>query len=730
MEHNDKETVEYSPDGGSSPKRDSSTPGNIPHFPGYQIEGELGRGGLGVVYRGRDLTLNRPVAIKVLSSSEGTEHQRNRILDEARKAAALEDRCIVTVFGVIENEGHSAIVMELVDGHELNNVSAVLEPKQLAKIFAEVARALATAHEAGILHRDIKPQNIVVTPAHEVRILDFGLSIHVTDTSEEQGFSGTVAYAAPERLQGALSSPPSDIFSLGVLIHESLTGRHPFSKLGKPPTVSSILAGDPVIPREIRPEIPADLEKLCLACLAYKPENRPSAQEVHQSLLNILIDRPVQLASGRAQDHVINRIEEHVSTIEKWQQLGMVENRDRDKLRWFYRKILEGDDMWPTETRKMQPGEIGLYACVWISIVVSFLCGIYYNTDVGPTISWIVPLAITAALASASYLVEGTHQHRIRPLFFSGSILALIPCMIAILSRFVWVPDENSSKELFAFAGIANRTLFLSGLIGLILSVVRLNLTQFSFYAWLSACLLAFTHGSVLLLLGFLDWSDGQRSIGILSMSISWFVGMGFESMHKPRFARAFHWTSAITTVAGLFLLGTTPLLQWIGWSTGDRDIDIGWSLAIGGLALTATSTLLESSHRLERRRIALFHEWISPLFLIGGLTMAALDAIPWKDNPVSMTGQLSLLFLFACAVFYSILTSRYWRPRYMLACLSGTAILIYIVPQYKLISTSTFMIACSLISLLVAFGFYGKMILANRVKVESKPEPLPLQDD
>ncbi|OUU25742.1 MAG: hypothetical protein CBC13_01675 [Planctomycetia bacterium TMED53] len=730
MAQNDKETVEYSANEGPTPNRDLSTPANLPHFPGYQIEGELGRGGIGVVYRGRDLTLNRPVAIKVLSSSEGTEDQRNRILEEARRAAALEDRCIVTVFGVIESEGHSAIVMELIDGHELNNVSAVLEPKQLAKIFSEVSRALATAHEAGILHRDIKPQNIVVTPAHEVRILDFGLSIHVSDTVAEQGFSGTVAYAAPERLQGAVSSPSSDIFSLGVLIHESLTGRHPFSKLGKPPTVSSILAGDPVIPREIRPEIPADLEKLCLACLSYKPENRPTAQEVHQALLNILIDRPVQLASGRAQDHVVNRIEEHVTTIEKWQQLGMVENRDRDKLRWFYRKILEGDDMWPTETRKMQPGEIGLYACVWISIVVSYLCGIYYNNDLGPTLSWTIPLAITGALASASYLVEGTHQHRIRPLFFSGSILSLIPAMIAVLSRFIWVPDDGSSTELFGYAGIANRTLFLSGLIGLVISVVRLNLTQYSFYAWLSAALLAFTHGSVLLMLGFLDWSSGQKSIGILSMSISWFVGVGFESMYKPRFARAFHWSSAITTVVGLFMLGTTPLLKWIGWSTGDRDIDTGWSLAIGGLLLTLTSTLLESSHRLERRRIALFHEWISPFFLIGGLTLAANEAIPRGDDAISVIGQLSLLFLFGCALFYSVLTSRYWRPRYMLACLSGTAILIFLVPKYQIMSTTAFLITCSLVSLLVAFGFYWKMILANRVKVEAKPEPLPLRDD
>ncbi|MAJ29396.1 hypothetical protein CBD41_08565 [bacterium TMED181] len=729
MEQNEKDTVEFSPTEKPSPRSDHRGDGDPPSFPGYQIEGELGRGGIGVVYRGRDLTLNRPVAIKVLSSSEGTLNQRTRILQEARKAAALEDRCIVTVYGVIENDGHSAIVMELIDGHELNNVSAVLEPKQLAKIFSDVARALSAAHEAGILHRDIKPQNIVVTPSHEVRILDFGLSIHVSDNHEEQGFSGTVAYAAPEILQGAQASPSADIYSMGVLIHECLTGRHPFSKLGKPPTISSILAGDPSIPRELKPEIPADLERLCLACLSYRPENRPSAREAYQALLNILIDRPVQLASGRAQDHVVNRIEEHVSTIEKWQQLGLVENRDRDRLRWFYRKVLEGDDMWPTETRKIRPAEIGLYACVWIAIVVAYLCGVYYNKDMGSTWSWLLPLGITTALATAAYLVKGTIQHRIRPLFFSGSILAAIPTMIAILSRFVWVPDEGSSRDLFGFAGIANRTLLLSGLVSLVVSVMRLNLTQFSFYAWLSAGLLAFTHGSVLLLLGFLDWSDGQRALGILSLSISWLVGTGFESMTKPRFARPFHWSSSLAIVCGLTMLGMTPLLKWVGLTSGLRGVDTGWSLAISGLILTGISTFLENSHRLERRRIALFHEWLSPVFLISGLTMAANAAIPRGDS-TDTVGYLSLLLLFGSAVFYAILTAKYWRPRYMLACLSGTAILVYTVPKYPVFSTSGFLITCALGSLLVAFWFYWKMIMSNKPTQLQKPEPLPLRED
>jgi serine/threonine-protein kinase len=106
--------------------------------------------------------LNRPVALKVLTSDKWDEEQRQKVLDEARRTAAPGDRCIVTIFGVLEHEGQSAIAMELVGGHELQSVASVLEPRQVAKIIAEVCRAVASAHSAGILHRDLKPQGVRV----------------------------------------------------------------------------------------------------------------------------------------------------------------------------------------------------------------------------------------------------------------------------------------------------------------------------------------------------------------------------------------------------------------------------------------------------------------------------------------------------------------------------------------------------------------------------------------
>ena len=115
---NNDETVEYKPETTAATPQPRSGDSTIPEFPGYILEGELGRGGLGVVYRGRDVTLNRPVAIKVLTTAEGSQKQRQKVIEEARRAAALGDRCIVTIYGVIEHQGNSAIVMELVENGE------------------------------------------------------------------------------------------------------------------------------------------------------------------------------------------------------------------------------------------------------------------------------------------------------------------------------------------------------------------------------------------------------------------------------------------------------------------------------------------------------------------------------------------------------------------------------------------------------------------------------------
>lgn len=727
---NNDETVEYRPESDPAPPRTGFGDSSTPEFPGYILEGELGRGGLGVVYRGRDLTLNRPVAIKVLTTAEGSQEQRQRVIEEARRAAALGDRCIVTIYGVIEHQGNAAIVMELVDGHELQNVSSVLEPKQIAKIISEASRAISVAHHAGILHRDLKPQNLVVTPGHEVRILDFGLSIEMNSNAVEEGFSGTVAYAAPERLRGQAATPASDIFSLGVLFHETLTGRHPFAKLGKPPTISSILAGEPTLPRALRPEIPQDLERICLACLAFKPEQRPSADEVHQALISFLAGQPVQMKSAVVTDHLLNRVQEHVGTIEKWQDLGLVNKRERDQLRWHYRRVLEGDDLWPTETRQLRVGELGIYICIWTSIVASYFTALIYRLDVGTPFSWLLPLGTSATLGIAGILSQQFAKKRVTPLFFGGAIISLMPTLVALLTAMIWVPSLNNEAELFGKAGIANRTLFFSSLVCLIAAVIRLNRTGVSFYSWVAAALYAATHFSLLLLAGYLTWEEGPQSLGILSITIAWMMGTGFERMQKSRFARPFHWLGGLSLVVGLYMLAKVPLLSWIGVDFLNSQTTAGWSLAISGFLLLIITYLLENSIRLERRRISNYLEWACPAFILGGLYQAALSSKPIQDWDSSAGLWLTIgPFIGAVAMFIA-LTARAWKPRFMISAMAGIALSVHLIRHHDLIPVKPMLLLVSFGGLLLAAAFYIRMELATHTKRQEKPLPPPIDQD
>ncbi len=727
MGPDDEETVEFIPD--SAP---ADTDGAVPEFPGFSIEGELGRGGLGIVYRARDLTLNRPVALKVLSSHQADHEQRQAILEEARRTAALGDRCIVTIYGVLEYQGHSAIAMELVDGHELQNVSSVLEPRQIAKIISEVAGAVSSAHKAGILHRDIKPQNIVVTPTHEVRILDFGLSIEVDSTDIEEGFSGTIAYAAPERLRGEPANTATDIFSLGVLFHEALTGRHPFAKLGKPPTTSSILAGEPSLPREHRPEIPEDLERICLACLSFRPEDRPDAAEVHYALTSFLAGRPVQMKASVVKNHLLNRIEEHVGEVGKWKALGMVADQEHDQLRWQYRRILEGDDLWPTETHKLRVGELGIYVSIWAIICSAFLAAGLYREDVGSPLRWLIPSVITLILAASGAITKKRSMNRITPLFIGGAILSLMPTLISVFTEWLWIPESTTSSDWLHGSGVANKSISFASLLSLIASVVRLNITGVSFFAWLSAVLFVTTQMSLLLMMGFMNWSDGAQACGVLSTSVAWLIGTGFEWQQRPRFARPFHWVGAAGIILGLYLLASVPMLQWFGFGTLwlSHEAVWGWSMAIAGGVMLAIGIVLERSVRLERRRIAKYFEWICPIFLLGGLYSAALSETP--INRVEGTAGTWLAvgpFILGVAIFIG-LTARRWRSRFMIAGMAGVALSLHLLQEHELVSKKGLLVSATTLGVLLTAFFYFKMELATK-KSKSTTAVVPsIHDD
>jgi serine/threonine-protein kinase len=247
----------------------------------YELGERIGSGGMGTVHRAQDTLLDRPVALKLLRASDDDVH-RARLRAEARFAAGLQHPGIVRVYDYGEEDGPEGprpyIVMQLVDGTPLRGP---LPPDRVAALLEGVGEALAVAHAAGVVHRDLKPSNILVTDAGRPVIVDFGVAR--SDTAEpltETGFVvGTAEYLSPEQVEGGRATPASDVYALGVVAHQCLSGTSPFQRETPVATALAHLRDDPP---ELPGGVPTGLRTLVRAMLARAPEDRPTAAEVAQ----------------------------------------------------------------------------------------------------------------------------------------------------------------------------------------------------------------------------------------------------------------------------------------------------------------------------------------------------------------------------------------------------------------------------------------------------------------
>jgi serine/threonine-protein kinase len=270
----------------------------------YRLDKVLGQGGMALVYRARDGELDRPVAIKLLADNLASDQGfRRRFLREARLAARLAHPNVVQIYDMGAVDGRPYIVMEYVEGETL---AALLErrgripAREATELALQVCDGLQHAHEAGLVHRDVKPQNVLVCGDGTLKITDFGIarSAHGTRLTEIGSVLGTAAYLAPEQAAGEEVTAAADIYALGVVFYELLTGRRPYTV----ETLTQLLQqGQPVTPvGELAPDVPATLEDIVMRCLARIPEYRPaSAAALADQLdaaLSELPTRPLQRA--------------------------------------------------------------------------------------------------------------------------------------------------------------------------------------------------------------------------------------------------------------------------------------------------------------------------------------------------------------------------------------------------------------------------------------------------
>lgn len=274
----------------------------ISYVGNYELLHEIARGGMGIVYKARQTTLGRIVAVKMIVAGRlASDDDVKRFQIEASAAAGLQHPNIVSIHEVGQHEGWHYFSMDFVTGRDLSAIlrENLLPARQAAGYVAQMAEAIHYAHQQGTLHRDLKPSNILIDDHDQVRITDFGLAMRVegdSDLTRTGQIVGTPSYMPPEQAQGkrSLIGPGSDVYSLGAVLYECLTGRPPFRAGSVVETIQQVIHTEAASPRSLNPHIPRDLETICLKCLQKEPHRRyGTAQLMAEDLTRFLEGRPI-----------------------------------------------------------------------------------------------------------------------------------------------------------------------------------------------------------------------------------------------------------------------------------------------------------------------------------------------------------------------------------------------------------------------------------------------------
>jgi len=443
----------YSPAADAPPSDSSAAGEEMPRdFGDYEILAEIGRGGMGVVYRARQKDLDRTVAIKMILASNlaSAEHVR-RFRDEARAAAKVRHSNVVHIHEVGQHHGQHYFTMEYVEGESLAERvgRGRLDPQTAARLVAKVAQAVDHLHQHGIVHRDLKPSNVLLDAGGEPYVTDFGLAKFFAGGSNATAtgvIAGTPCYMAPEQAAGrnAEVGPASDVYSLGAILYEVLTGRPPFFRESPLDTLLEVLGSEPPPPRHLNRSIPRELERICLKCLSRSPGDRyRSAAALAEDLDHFLKGEAIEARPPGLLQHLWNWIRRQPALASRVGILGA-----------FYLVELANYSLDNEEPRFFHT--VSLIVAVWLASAVTFQqCQKSRRWSIPARYGWgtldamLLLCVIMAANGAVSPLVMGYPLlivasglwFRVRFVWFM-TILSLASYGFLTLDYYYWRPEE------------------------------------------------------------------------------------------------------------------------------------------------------------------------------------------------------------------------------------------------------------------------------------------------
>lgn len=679
-----------------------------PALPGFRIERKLGAGALGVVYVAHDEKLNRRVALKVLRS-RGDAQVRRRVLDEARNAAALNNPAVVTIFSVLDEADPPAIVMELVEGFALDRFAAELNFEQKARLLREVAGGLAAAHERGLIHRDLKPDNIMAGPDMRPRILDFGLALTLEEAGRQHGgFAGTPLYASPEQVRGQPLSAASDVFSFGAVMFKVLTGRSAFAGETAAAVLEAIVTTAPPFLREVAVGVPEDLQAICLACLAWEQKDRPTAAELAVELGRFLMGEPTRLKPKLYDDLLRRSISEYSTQARLWQSQSIISREEQDSLEIMHRKLLADEDHWIIDARRITHLQTLLSCGTWLAVVATILTVWMLRHDLGPPWRWLLPVYFSLTLLGAGWFARQKKETLASATFLAGAVLTVAPATLALLGELglFGAPPQNVT-QLFD-RDFSNQQVLGASLAALLVSALGLQRLKMTGFAWTTAVLGVTSYLSMLLLFNWLNLAPEKKALWCLPLAAVEPIALVMERRGRVRWTLPFHLVSLLALVGALDVIANNgPTLKMLGLTKAtspyfDDDRLTALSFVLNGFLFLLLMLLTDRSASLDLRRGSRLLEILAILHI---LTPLFLNATSHKNQPHV---RLDVLLYLTAAVSFTVLAPFRSRWRLLAGGLAGCGLGSYLLVDLGLVARQPFIIGLGFAGVLVALGTFA----------------------
>jgi serine/threonine protein kinase len=708
--------------------RARATPGDAqeepPRIPGYRIERKLGEGGLGVVYAAQDEKLRRRVAIKVLRQSADAQVRR-RILDEARHTAALGDSAIVTVFSVLDEADPPAIVMEFVEGFPLDRFAAQLTFEQKTRLLREVARGLSVAHARGLVHRDLKPDNVIVGPDMRPRLLDFGLALSLEEAGRQGGgFEGTPLYASPEQALGKPLGTAADVFSFGSLMFKVLTGKAPFAGDSISEVLEAISSAAPPFLREVAVGVPEDLQAVCLACLAWDPVDRPTAEEVALDLGRFVVGEPVRLRPKLYQDLLRRTISEHGNHARLWQSQSIISRDEHDALETIHRRLLADEDHWIIDGRRITALQTLLSAATWLTVVATVLTVWMLRDELASPWRWLLPVFFTGALMLGGFFARRWKDPLAAAIFLAGTALAITPAMLAALAE-LRVLATPTPGVLQLFEGtFTNHQLLAAAATALCLSAFGLWRLRMTGFAWTTATLATASYISLLLPFNWLAQKPEIMAAWCLPLAALEWVALAFERAGHVRWTMPFHLIALGSLVLALDVIALQgPTLRMLGvteaqWSYFDPSRQQAFSVVLNGVVFLALMLMAVRALSLDLRRGS---KWLEVLAIVHTISALFVNALLHRNDALL---RFDVWIYLGAALFFAALAP--FRSRWRMLCggLLGCGLGCYLLVELGLVTRKPFILGLGAAGLSVALGTFAYVRLGARVDKRPRSSP------